>query len=89
MNRNTTTRDKHRRIIAQDEPPCAICHNPINYDLKYPDPWSYVVDHIHPRTRGGPDTLDNKQPAHNKCNRDKWHNTPTPAGATFITERTW
>ena len=32
---------------------------------------AYVVDHIIPIAAGGPDTIDNKQPAHRDCNRQK------------------
>lgn len=89
MNRNTTTRDKHRRIIAKDEPPCALCGNPIDYTLQHPHPDSYVVDHITPINRGGPDTLDNKQAAHRRCNRTKSDKPPVAAGVTYVTDRNW
>ncbi|MEV1331139.1 HNH endonuclease [Micromonospora costi] len=69
--RNTATRDRHRAIIAKGRPPCALCGEPIDYTLPYMDPGEYVVDHIVPRNRGGSDTLDNKQPAHRRCNRAK------------------
>ncbi|WP_283775770.1 HNH endonuclease [Rhizomonospora bruguierae] len=36
-----------------------------------PHPMSFVVDHIVPLNRGGTDTLDNTQPAHWRCNRQK------------------
>ena len=98
MARNTTQRDRHRAIIRRGEPPCALCGQPINYELKYPDLGSYVVDHIVPL---GPsptpermaqlDVLTNKQPAHNKCNRDKWDKVEGDDAAprTFVTARTW
>lgn len=69
--RNTKTRDRHRAAIAATKPPCGICGEPINYSLKWPDPNCYVVDHIHPVNKGGPDTLANKQAAHHHCNRAK------------------
>jgi 5-methylcytosine-specific restriction endonuclease McrA len=71
MNRDTTTRNHHRKVIAQAKAACGICGQPINYDLPYLDPMSYVVDHIIPVILGGPDTLDNKQAAHRSCNRTK------------------
>ena len=71
MRRNTTARDRHRAIIAKGQPPCALCGMPISYNLKYPDPWSFVVDHKIALNQGGQDTLDNKQAAHNTCNRAK------------------
>lgn len=87
--RNTATRDKHRRIIAQDQPPCGICGHPIDYTLPHTDPRSYVVDHITPDAKGGPDTLDNKQAAHRDCNRDKSDKVDWQPGVTFVTERKW
>ena len=29
------------------------------------------IDHLHPLSKGGPDTLDNVRPSHGKCNIDK------------------
>jgi len=92
--RNTATRDRHRSAIARTKPPCALCEQPIDYTLKYPDPGAYVVDHITPLSRGGPDTLDNKQAAHRDCNRTKSAALPTELTAantprTYITARTW
>jgi gp95 len=69
--RNTPRRDRHRATIAATKPPCAICGQPIDYTLKWPHPDCYVVDHITPIDKGGPDTLPNKQAAHHRCNREK------------------
>ena len=69
--RNTTTRDKHRAQIARGHPPCAICGQPIDYSLHFLDPMAYVVDHVIPFAKGGPDTIANKQAAHRACNRSK------------------
>ena len=94
MNRNTTTRDRHRAVIARGKPDCALCAKPIDYTLKYPDPWCYVVDHILPVIKYPDlaDELTNKQPAHNTCNRAKWDKLEDVEAAgprTFITTRTW
>lgn len=64
MRRNTSKRDRHRAIIAKTGAPCALCGEPIDYSLRYPDPDSFVVDHVIPVARGGPDALANKQAAH-------------------------
>src|SRR5689334_17677114 len=88
--RNTATRDRDRRAIARTKPPCGICGDPIEYALPHLDPGSYTVDHIVPLAKGGTDTLDNKQAAHRKCNRDKWHTYNEGEGPrTFVTSRTW
>jgi 5-methylcytosine-specific restriction endonuclease McrA len=95
--RNTTTRDRDRKAIARTKPPCALCFEPIDYSLKWPDPWCYVVDHViplgrnpSPETIAALDVLSNKQAAHNKCNRDKWDAMPDALGPrVFVTSRTW
>ena len=93
--RGTAIRDRHRKIIARDGLPCGICGNEIDYKLPYLDPGSYVVDHITPIARGGLDVLENKQPAHRKCNRTKGDKLPgedrqpEPRRVYFVTHRTW
>jgi CRISPR/Cas system Type II protein with McrA/HNH and RuvC-like nuclease domain len=87
--RNTATRDEHRRIIAQDEPPCHWCHQPIDYQAHHHDPLAFQVDHVTPVTKGGPDTLDNKVPSHRACNRAKSDKLTYQPGVTFVTERKW
>ena len=93
MARNTAMRDRHRAAIARGKPDCALCQQPIDYTLKYPDPGAFVVDHILPVVKYPhlEHELSNKQPAHNKCNRDKWdHYEIENAGPrTFITTRSW
>ncbi|MEV0267709.1 HNH endonuclease signature motif containing protein [Hamadaea sp. NPDC050747] len=69
--RHTTTRNRHRAKLARGKPPCGICGGAIDYSLPYMDPGEYVVDHIIPLSRGGEDTIENKQPAHRRCNRTK------------------
>lgn len=89
MARSTTLRDRHRRTIARDDPPCHICGNEINYQAGHLDPLSFTIDHIIPLNRGGTDTIDNVAAAHRRCNRDKSDRVPTPAGVTYITDRNW
>lgn len=87
---NTTIRDRHRRVIRRGEPPCGICGEDIDYALAYPDLRSFVVDHVIPINRGGDDTLDNKQPAHNTCNRAKSDALASDLAArTYVTHRAW
>ena len=82
--RNTATRDRHRKTIARDQPPCGICGEPIDYTLPHDDPWSFVVDHIKPLHITNDDTLANKQAAHRKCNRDKSDTMPDPSGIDWM-----
>jgi len=49
---------------------CVICHQPINYSLEHPDPWSCTVQHIlsqrdFPQYRW---QESNWGPAHLECN---------------------
>ncbi len=88
--RSTTTRDRDRSVIRRTKPPCAICGSEIDYTLRSPDPKSFVVDHIIPIARGGPDILENKQAAHRDCNRTKSDKLPDDfLPRTFVTTRTW
>ena len=88
--RNTTQRDRDRKAIRREKPPCALCGDPNDYALRSPDPMSFEVDHVVPIARGGADDLRNKQAAHRKCNRDKWHKLADELGPrTFVTHRAW
>ena len=88
--RSTTIRDRDRAVIRRTKPPCGICEGEIDYSLRSPDPESFEVDHIIPLARGGADTLDNKQAAHRRCNRAKWHRlAEDDAPRTFVTTREW
>lgn len=95
--RNTTTRDRHRAVLRRGQPPCGICHEDIDYRAPHLDPGEYVVDHVIPLARGGLDELENKQPAHRRCNELKADKTleelageAIQAGPrTFVTARTW
>lgn len=88
--RNTTTRDLHRSIIRENEPPCGICGKAIDYTLPHLDPGAFVVDHVQPLHKGGADVLENKQAAHRACNRWKSDKTDwTPAPAPLSTSRAW
>ena len=63
---------KARKKIFASQSVCAICGRPVNFDLKFPDPWSATVDQIVPITKGGnPADIAKKQLAHQQCNRLK------------------
>lgn len=75
--RNTQQRDRDRELLARIGAPCHICGKPIDYTLpyRYPDgtvnPASFVADHVHAYARGGADRIENKRPAHARCNSAK------------------
>lgn len=92
VTRNTTLRDRYRRTIAREQPPCHICNGelgPINYEAHHLDPLSFTIDHITPLNHGGQDTIDNIAAAHRACNRDKSDTIPMPAGVIYATTRSW
>lgn len=63
---------KARKKIFATQTICAICGRPVNFDLRFPDPWSATVDHIVPISKGGnPADIANMQLAHLQCNRLK------------------
>ena len=63
---------KARKKIFATQSVCAICGRPVNFDLRFPDPWSATVDHILPISKGGnPADIANMQLAHLQCNRMK------------------
>ena len=63
---------KARKKIFATQSVCAICGRPVNFDLRFPDPWSATVDHIIPIQKGGsPADIANMQLAHLQCNRIK------------------
>jgi 5-methylcytosine-specific restriction endonuclease McrA len=60
-----------RTRIKRDKPACHICGNSIDYDLPHLDPWSFVIDHVTPLSKGGRDSIDNVKAAHRECNSKK------------------
>ena len=69
--RSTTVRDRARARFLRTKPACHICGEPIDYQLPYLHPRSFVVDDVIPLARGGTDTDGNKAAAHRACNRAK------------------
>lgn len=47
---------------------CGICGEPVDKDLKHPDPMSASLDHVHPLAKGGHHTYSNTQLGHLVCN---------------------
>jgi len=69
--RNSTQRDKDRARIKATRANCHVCGLAIDYELKWPDPMCFVVDHVHALHRGGSDDISNKAACHNVCNSKK------------------
>lgn len=62
--------NKKKIFATQDT--CGICGKPVDFDLKYPHPFSACIDHIIPVAKGGhPSAIENMQLAHWTCNRQK------------------
>lgn len=91
--RNTTRRNRHRKIVARGNPPCHLCGNEIDYQAHHLEPLSFQIDHVVPLNRGGSDVLENLAAAHRHCNRQKSDGpraTPAPDRPNrFITSRDW
>lgn len=64
-------RQRQRQRWKAQALPCAICGQAIDYTLKAPHPYSFVIDEIIPLKHGGTLTYDNQEPAHWWCNRIK------------------
>lgn len=89
-NNGSTAQDREDRRLLRErcEPfdvPCAICYQPIDYALRYPDEQSLSLDHIMPKKRF-PELRhvpSNHQPAHLKCNKNKGErDMELPVGVT-------
>ena len=55
---------------------CHICNKPIDFNAarqcgKPGWEWGLQIDHLHPLSKGGSDTIDNVRPAHGYCNNIK------------------
>lgn len=89
---NPRKRNGHRRRLEQQrwrhmQADCYICYRPIDYTLRSPDPYSFVIDETIPLARGGTLTHDNSGPAHRWCNAIKgthslaWHASASPTSS--------
>lgn len=76
--RNSQQQERYRARWRKLGAPCALCGLRIDYDIKWPDPQSFVVDHIHPIAKGGAHTFANTQPAHADCNSRKRARVTSP-----------
>lgn len=67
-----TQYEKNRKAILASQDVCAICGQPVDKRLKFPNPLSPSIDHIIPIAKGGhPADIENLQLTHLKCNQVK------------------
>ena len=71
VRRSSSQQDRFRARWRATRAACAICGQAIDFDIKWPDPRSFVVDHITPLAKGGTHSFQNTQPAHAECNSKK------------------
>lgn len=55
-------------IFERDGWHCGICDEPVDRELRYPDPMSASLDHIVPLSKGGGHTRENVRCSHLGCN---------------------
>lgn len=65
---NARTPSFRRRVYFASSGTCGICNELIDLRLKWPNPMSYSIDHIVPRSLGGTHGINNLQAAHLQCN---------------------
>ena len=89
MSRYSARSAKYKQAHAQlkaEQLPCALCHHPINYELTYPHPYSFSVDHAIPRSYAPhADETIGLRPAHLVCNQRRSNKTET----TSAQQRAW
>lgn len=66
--------------LRRQRRPCCICHQPIDYSRRWPDPKSFTVEHLkpmstHPHLAEDPANLD---AAHYSCNSSRGNRRPPP-----------
>lgn len=75
-NRDTYDGITDDAILERDGRTCLVprCLHPASRAIGYqpwPDPWSVTIDHIIPIDLDGPDSAENKRPAHKRCNESR------------------
>lgn len=80
----------YRRLCARvkaEEPSCWLCSKPIDPDAPPRTRWSFSLDHVTPRSRGG-SVMDrgNARAAHYGCNSARGNRQPAPPTRT---SRAW
>lgn len=67
-----------KRLQSGEMIPCALCNELIPVPAKGSEReismWALTIDHIIPVSKGGSNRVDNLQPAHFRCNKEKADN---------------
>jgi 5-methylcytosine-specific restriction endonuclease McrA len=73
-----TARDHYRNHAQSQHEQCWLCGEPINYQLKFPHPRSWSLDHLIPITDNPRLILEpnNFRSAHLDCNRHRGSEAP-------------
>ncbi|MEB3367400.1 HNH endonuclease [Saccharopolyspora mangrovi] len=90
--RDTNLARKLRLKIRGQRDPCWLCGRDIDYELEFPHPHSFTVDHIVPVSKGGAEyDPENLRAAHYRCNQRKGDRlVPVrPTRIEFDTSRKW
>ena len=64
----------NRRRVIRNADTCAICGQPLNPDIPWPDPMCITADHITPIADGGRNDGPLRA-VHNRCNQRRWQQT--------------
>jgi 5-methylcytosine-specific restriction endonuclease McrA len=64
------------QLAERDGTDCALCGEPVDLTLAWPDKWSPTRDHVVPVTHGGGNDAANLQLAHLSCNSRKGNRVP-------------
>ncbi|TPX00978.1 HNH endonuclease [Schumannella luteola] len=69
--------------------PCWLCGQPIDYDLQWPDPGSFSVDHVVPHSRSPELREDpgNLRSSHLLCNQKRGDRGDGPPALGLLSER--
>lgn len=69
---------KRMQVFKRDGWICQICFEPVSFPVRADrcrdverEDWEPTIDHVIPRSLGGPDEIDNLRLAHRKCNLDR------------------
>lgn len=76
---------KRAEIFERDHWICHLCGDPINPDARHPDPLTGSIDHVVPRSLGGPDEPSNLAASHLVCNMRKGNRVQSlPVNSTNV-----